>query len=229
MKRSEVNEILAWAKKVLVKHQIVLPPFGYWSPEDWVSKGPECDEIRECGLGWDITDFGLGDFRHYGLTLFTCRNGHPTSQRWPKPYCEKLMITLPGQRTPMHFHSEKTEDIIVRAGGNLLIDLRRSRGQENHLPGDTDEAQVSMDGVTRIISAGETLILHPGESITLPPYLYHEFWAEEDGSACVIGEVSAVNDDVNDNFFLQEVGRFPEIKEDTSPLHHLCTEYPAAK
>ncbi len=49
MKRSEVNEILARAKKVLVKHQIVLPPFGYWSPEDWVSKGPECDEIRECG------------------------------------------------------------------------------------------------------------------------------------------------------------------------------------
>lgn len=227
MKRSEVNEILARAKKVLVKHQIVLPPFGYWSPEDWVSKGPECDEIRECGLGWDITDFGLGDFRHYGLTLFTCRNGHPTSQRWPKPYCEKLMIALPGQRTPMHFHSEKTEDIIVRAGGNLVIDLCQHCDQEGRPLGRADGI-ISTDGVGRPIPSAGRIILHPGESITLPPYLYHEFWAEEDGSACVIGEVSAVNDDENDNFFMQEVGRFPEIEEDDSPVHYLCTEYPTA-
>jgi hypothetical protein len=225
MKRSEVNEILAWAKKMLARYQIVLPPFGYWSPEDWESKGAECDEIRECGLGWDITDFGLGDFRHYGLTLFTCRNGHPTDSRWPKPYCEKLMIAMPIQRTPMHYHQQKTEDIIVRAGGNLVVKLR----QECHHEGLLGDISVSTDGIERSIPSAGQIILHPGESITLPPYLYHEFWAAKGGLPCVIGEVSTVNDDANDNFFLKEVGRFPEIEEDEPPVYYLCTEYPPAK
>ena len=42
----------------------------------------------------------------------------------------------------------------------------------------------------------------------------------------LVGEVSKVNDDANDNFFLGDVGRFPEIDEDKPPLHYLCTEYP---
>lgn len=227
MKRSEVNDILLCARKVLKKHQIALPPFAYWSPVTWAAKGPECDEIRDCGLGWDITDFNLGDFRQYGLTLFTLRNGHPTNPRWGKTYCEKLMIALPGQRTPMHYHQQKTEDIIVRAGGNLVIDLCQHCDQKGRSLGQAD-GKVSMDGVERSIPSAGQIILHPGESITLPPYLYHEFWAEEGGPACVIGEVSAVNDDENDNFFMQEVGRFPEIEEDQSPVHYLCTEYPVA-
>jgi D-lyxose ketol-isomerase len=38
------------------------------------------------------------------------------------------------------------------------------------------------------------------------------------------GEVSQVNDDNNDNYFLEPVGRFSEIQEDEPPLHPLWNE-----
>ena len=73
------------------------------------------------------------------------------------------------------------------------------------------------------IEAGEIIRLNPGESITLEPYIYHQFWAEKE--TCIIGEVSKVNDDSNDNRFYEPLGRYPEIEEDESPLFLLCTEY----
>jgi D-lyxose ketol-isomerase len=36
------------------------------------------------------------------------------------------------------------------------------------------------------------------------------------------------NDDNTDNFFLEELGRFPAIEEDEPAYRLLCTEYPAA-
>ena len=66
--------------------------------------------------------------------------------------------------------------------------------------------------------------LNPGESITLTPNLYHSFWAED--GRVLIGEVSLVNDDSNDNCFLNPVGRFPSIIEDESPIHLLVGDYP---
>jgi len=68
--------------------------------------------------------------------------------------------------------------------------------------------------------------LDPGQSITLPPFLYHTFWARQGGGMVLGGEVSRVNDDARDNRFLEPLPRFPEIDEDTPPLHLLCTEYP---
>ena len=65
--------------------------------------------------------------------------------------------------------------------------------------------------------------MDPGQSITLPNYLYHEFWAVD--SKVLVGEVSKVNDDANDNRFLEPIGRFPEIEEDVSPLHLLVGDY----
>ena len=41
----------------------------------------------------------------------------------------------------------------------------------------------------------------------------------------LLGEVSKVNDDHNDNFFLNKVGRFPVISEDEEPLHLLVGDY----
>ena len=37
------------------------------------------------------------------------------------------------------------------------------------------------------------------------------------------------NDDVKDNRFYENVGRFPEIEEDEEPYRLLCFEYPDAK
>jgi hypothetical protein len=41
----------------------------------------------------------------------------------------------------------------------------------------------------------------------------------------LIGEVSSVNDDDTDNFFLEPLPRYPEIVEDEPPLRMLCNEY----
>jgi D-lyxose ketol-isomerase len=73
------------------------------------------------------------------------------------------------------------------------------------------------------VEAGGTVILGPGESITLTPFLYHTFHAV-DGHG-LIGEVSSVNDDDTDNFFLEPLPRYPEIVEDEAPLRLLCNEY----
>ena len=87
---------------------------------------------------------------------------------------------------------------------------------------DTD-ITVSLDGVVRHFKAGDVVRLGVGESITLPTGLYHEFWGE--GSKVLVGEVSKVNDDANDNRFFEPVGRFPEIEEDEPPLHLLVGDY----
>jgi len=81
----------------------------------------------------------------------------------------------------------------------------------------------SLDGVKRHFHAGDVVELAPGESITLTPYLYHEFWGT--GQRVLVGEVSLVNDDANDNRFYKPVGRFPDIEEDVEPLHLLTTDY----
>jgi len=227
MRRSEINRILTEAKRFIAGAGFRLPPFAFWTPEQWRHKGHECDEIRMNMLGWDVTDFGLGRFEECGLVLFTLRNGNYGDPLGTKPYAEKLMIVRPGQRTPLHFHWKKIEDIINRSGGILLMRLYRSLADES-----VDAAspvEVSVDGTRRRFAAGSELALRPGESITVPRRAYHEFWVEEGGSAVLVGEVSSVNDDAADNRFAEPLGRFPAIEEDEPPLHYLCNEYPAAR
>jgi len=223
MKRSQINFVIEKAKQLLHQNGIRLPPFAYWSPAEWKTKGTECEEIRRCGLGWDITDFGSSDFERIGLVVFTVRNGHRTVAPYQgKTYCEKILIVGEDQHTPMHFHSFKQEDIICRCGGNLVCQVY-ARGLDGKLA--HDDLSISLDGVRRIVGAGTKLMLKPGESVTLPPFLYHEFWAEAGSGPAIVGEVSKVNDDATDNFFLNAPGRFPKIEEDEPPIHLLCTEY----
>ena len=102
MKRSTINNLIEDAKDFFHEHHITLPPFAYWSPEDWRNRGAECDEIRDCMLGWDITDFGSGEFEKIGLVVFTVRNGHPTNPKYAtKTYCETMLLVREDQRTPM--------------------------------------------------------------------------------------------------------------------------------
>ncbi len=232
MKRSKINAIMRSADEFIRSCGFYLPPFAYWTPADWLARRTQgaafsgdgdITELIRCRLGWDITDFGLGDFDRFGLILFTLRNGPPSywTNRRGKPYAEKLMITNPGQGTPMHFHWKKMEDIINRSGGTLAIQLYNSTEDS----GLDEESKVTVltDGVMRKLPAGGVLRLSPGESVTLPTRCYHMFWGE--GSRVLIGEVSLVNDDHKDNRFYRSTGRFPQIEEDEAPLHLLVNDY----
>ncbi len=94
---------------------------------------------------------------------------------------------------------------------------------EANLCDDQRVITVSVDGQRRTMKLGETLVLKPGQGICLPPRLYHRFWAEK---AFVLGwEISMVNDDQHDNYFLEPGGRFPAIEEDEPVKWLLCSEY----
>jgi D-lyxose ketol-isomerase len=225
MKRSDINELIRQSKAFFAQHCFAMPPFAHWTPEQWKSVGPEADEIRRCGLGWDLTDFGSGDYHKIGLLLFTIRNGHVSQKKDGKAYAEKIMIVEPNQVTPWHYHEAKMEDIINRGGGRLVFNVRYVDASGR--PTDED-VTVSTDGVRRTVSAGASIVLSPGESITMTRRLAHQFYGESGTGRVLVGEVSDVNDDNTDNYFLTPVGRFPVIDEDESPLHLLCTEYPKA-
>jgi hypothetical protein len=222
MKRSEINEIVREADSFIRQRGFHLPPFAYWTPAEWGTKGEEAREIVENQLGWDITDFGQGRYERCGLVLFTIRNGSlaELAAKRGKLYCEKIMVVGVDQVTLMHFHWSKMEDIINRGGGKLVIKLFNAT-EGDSLAG--SPVTVSIDGVKRAVNAGDTVVLSPGESITLPPRLYHEFWGAEE--RVLVGEVSLVNDDHTDNRFYEPVGRFPEIEEDELPRYLLVTDY----
>ena len=226
MKRSQINRIMRENLEFIEKMGFRLPPFAFYPPEKWQTLGHEYDEIREHMLGWDITDYGHGDFEKIGLFLFTLRNGSLSDPDCKKTYAEKLLISDEDQYSPMHFHHYKMEDIINRGGGNLIVEVYNAT--EDDGLADTD-VTVTTDGVVRVVPAGTKLRLTPGESITLPPRQYHAFWAERGTGKVLIGEVSMVNDDNTDNRFYEVQGRFPEIEEDEAPLYLLCNEYPKAE
>ena len=220
MKRSEINRIMEGAKDFFQECHFSLPPWAFWSPEDWKGKYRTCSEIVDNQLGWDITDFGTDDFQNHGLLLFTIRNGSLVDGS--KKYCEKIMIVKEGQITPMHFHWSKTEDIINRGGGNLILELYMA--DDNRLL-TNKPFRVSIDGISRNVNAGDKVLLAPGESITLVPYLSHRFYGEDGKGNVLVGEVSSVNDDKTDNCFIDDTGRFPTVIEDENPLHLLVSDY----
>ncbi|MBP5261100.1 MAG: D-lyxose/D-mannose family sugar isomerase [Clostridiales bacterium] len=227
MKRSEINRALRRMEDVIREYRIALPPFASFTPEEWKSKGHEYDEIRDNMLGWDITDYGLGDFDKVGFSLITIRNGNQKmSDRYPKPYAEKLLFLQEGQYSPNHFHWFKMEDIINRGGGNLLIRVYNSLPDEE-MDKESD-VLLHLDGREVTVPAGTQIRLTPGESISITPGLYHDFEVEKGTGDILIGEVSQCNDDSNDNRFNPAVGRFPAVEEDEPPYRLLCNEYPPA-
>lgn len=207
------------AKEFLAEFKQPLPPFAFWTLEDWNKYQKDADEIIDCMLGWDVTDFGSGNFEKVGLFLFTLRNGKEGSSLYTKKYAQKYLIVRDRQVTPFHFHWSKAEDIINIGGGELIVQLYNADENENF-----SDAQVTVysDGMVKKIPAGGMVRLKTGESITLKQRQYHSFWAEGD---TILMEVSDVNDDKADNRFYEKRGRFPEIEEDEGILYKLVSDY----
>lgn len=223
MKRSQINEIINLADEFIASFGFKLPPFAYWSPEEMKQRKSEISGIIDARLGWDITDYGDGDFERMGLFLFTVRNGSQDdlANGGGMCYAEKIMISRQDQLSPMHRHIVKAEDIINRGGATLALKLYNSDAK-----GEIDsksDVTVATDGVLRTQPAGDILRLEPGESVTLMPGNWHAFWGE--GGDVLIGEVSTVNDDLKDNIFAKPIGRFANIEEDVAPKHLLVSDY----
>ena len=190
MRRSEINRVLQRAEAAFARHHWTLPP-----------------EPR-----WDVTDFGLGDFRRFGLTLVNLAS--------EPEYCEKLMYAERDQTTPVHAHRQKKEDIICRVG-RLCIQVWAQRPETAVSAGEPFMAPIN--GRPTRVPAGSPVVLEAGWRITLVPGVWHAFAPASD--SCIIGEVSTANDDLHDNFFLDPlIGRYPGIEEDEPPLARLISE-----
>jgi D-lyxose ketol-isomerase len=196
MKRSEINMAIDKALAFFRENNFPLPPFAYWTLRQRKQKIGLDEEIIKARLGWDVTDFGLGNFKHYGRTIFTLRNGFRSKKGWSKPYAQKVMYLEENQKSPVHYHEQKTEDIINQGGGLIVVRLEERK-----------------------------IILNPGESVCIKPGTYHQFYARKGFGPVISMEISSVNDDVNDNFWLAKVSRYPEIVEDEKPTHIMCWEY----
>ncbi len=223
MKRSQVNNAILWSKAFLEKEHISLPSFGSWDMEKWQKNKEKTNIVKQLMLGWDVTDFGMNDFENLGCVLFTVRNGDLKDPSVGVPYAEKYILCKEGQRLPLHYHVSKTEDIINRAGGNMYLYLRNADPKTGELI-DTD-VKVYMDGMLHTFKPMEEIVVTPGNSITLKPFVAHIFGAKKGCGDLLAGEVSAVNDDNTDNYFKEPVARFAEIEEDEPILHPLCNEY----
>ena len=223
MKRSRINRILTEAAEMIARHGFSLPPFARWTPAEFRARAPEARHVVNARCGWDITDYGAGDFDRMGLFLFTLRNGLLADLTVGKGMCyaEKLLISRRDQLSPMHTHVLKVEDIINRGGGMLAVQLHGSDESGGFAP--DRGGRVLCDGIARDFGPGEVLILAPGESVTLRPGDWHAFWGE--GGDVLVGEVSTVNDDETDNIFRDPIGRFATIDEDEPPLHLLVSDY----
>jgi D-lyxose ketol-isomerase len=187
MKRSEVNRLVVSAEKCFVTHGWSLPPHPRW----------------------DVTDFGLGEYRRHGLVLVNLAE--------EPEYCEKIMYALAGMTTPAHCHKNKKEDIICR-WGELAIVLWRDATQKAG-----ERLSLKINGNVAEVLTGTPLKLEAGERVTLAPGVYHEFFPTS--SECIIGEVSTANNDLQDNFFVNsDIGRFSGIEEDEPSLVTLVSD-----
>lgn len=179
MTRSEINAVIREAAARFKRHGWTLPP----APR------------------WDVTDFGLGDFKRHGLLLVNLSE--------QPEYCEKLMYVRRNQVTPRHYHASKKEDIICR-WGRLAIEL----------PSTSATVRLQVNGAWREVPSDRPLLLEAGERVTLTRNVLHAFWAAS--PYAIVGEVSTANDDCFDNFFENPaVGRFTPVDEDEAPLVRL--------
>jgi len=84
--------------------------------------------------------YGLDRFREHGTALIDCIN---------REYCKKIIIQLPGQKHPYHFHKKKEEAFQVLQG-RLIVNL-----------------------------AGNEKVLYPGDVLVVPRAAWHGFYTHE--------------------------------------------------
>ncbi|MGE0449675.1 MAG: N-acetylneuraminate synthase family protein [Vicinamibacterales bacterium] len=83
--------------------------------------------------------YGIPRFHEVGAILIDCVN---------REYCKKLIVQLPGQRHPNHYHKRKEETFQV------------------------------LSGLMEVEIEGRRRTLHPGDTLVVPQGAWHSFWTE---------------------------------------------------
>lgn len=219
MKRSFVDARIDAMAALCERHGVCLPPFARWSEDDYRVDPGAARRIAQAGLGWNVVEFSPGGFATEGLGVFTLRMGdwRQLANGRGRLYAEKALMSEDGQRTPHHYHIVKTEDILNRGGARFVVELFKVDRAGAPLK---ERFRVLKDVKTLDLEPGARITLEPGESVTLEPFVAHAFWAE--GGAVLAGEVSLVNDDASDNYFLPALAPDTPIEED-APKRHVTT------
>ncbi|HCI06078.1 MAG TPA: D-lyxose/D-mannose family sugar isomerase, partial [Sulfitobacter sp.] len=154
MKRSRINDIITESDEMMRSFGFVMPPFAYWSPEEFKARKNIAKNVIDARCGWDITDYGAGKYDEMGLFLFTLRNGRlaDLQRGGGMCYAEKLLISKQDQLSPMHTHVLKAEDIINRGGATLVVELFGSDDAGNFA--DDKGGTVFCDGIKCDFAAG---------------------------------------------------------------------------
>ena len=225
MKRSEINHAIKWAEQLCATHHITLPDFARYDADPAIFADPKRVHLKKTMLGWDVSDFGSGDFSKVGAVLFTVRNGSVHEPEIGTPYAEKYIFLKEGneQEIPLHYHIQKTEDIINRAGGIFCCQVAACG--EDGKPDFTKPVTVRRDGELYEARPGEIIEISVGNSITLEPFVFHRFFAKTGTADLLIGEVSKINDDNIDNVFAYPQERFCAVEEDEPRYRLLVNEY----
>lgn len=229
MKRSEINKYITEGITFLKSRGYSLPSQAFWSLEDWNKNRDSVAELTKRRIGWDLTDFGSGKFETTGILLYTLSNGIIGEDGQPidQSYSNKLLIVGENQVTPLHHHGRKMEDIINLGGGNLQIKIFNV-GEKSRID-EKSPVEIFFNEIWEAYEPGAMITLVPGERVRLDPHHYHQFWGESGQGKVLVEEVSSVNDDRTDNFFVDDIGRFPEIIEDQIPRYLLCNELPGTE
>ena len=229
MKRSEINQLITEGVVLFRKMGISLPPQAHWNLETWYEHRNLAEEMRRRSIGWDLTDFGSGDFSKIGMFNYTVSNGFidlTTSKPADQPYSNKVKIVKEGQAYPRHHHRSKIEDNVVLAGTQFDIELH------NVGPNDEvdmqNEVRIMRNNIWESYPPGATITLVPGERVRFEPRHYHRLFVQQ--GMVAVEEVSSVSDDT-DTCWLPEdrVTRYPEIEEDQKPKYLLCSDLPGTQ
>jgi D-lyxose ketol-isomerase len=216
MKRSFVDARIDAMAALCERHGLKLPPFAWWSEDEYRADPGAARRIAQAGLGWNIVEFRPGAYASEGLSVFTLRMGdwRQLANGRGRLYAEKALMAEDGQHTPHHYHIVKTEDIVNRGGARFVVELFKVDRAGAPLK---ERFRVVKDVKTLDLNPGGRVTLEPGESIVLEPFVAHAFWAE--GGAVLAGEVSLVNDDASDNYFLPALPPAATIEEDAAKRH----------
>ncbi len=112
--------------------------------------------------------YGIENFRETGALIVDCIN---------REYCKKLIVVLPGQKHPVHYHKRKEETFQVLSG----------------------VFECEIDGHRRT--------LHPGATSVVLPGVWHRFWSDKGCIVEEVSTTHYNNDSVYNDRRINEMPR----------------------